>query len=588
MKPNETARVFGSWYEPVTLFFGVWLLVFAIGFPFASLDPFPHHEGSILYPAYAANHGIMPLKDVAVQHLPTTPFMYSLAFKCFGETLLVSRYVTLVVIACLAGCLSLIGRCFIPSKLAGGFTVVYAVSSWLIWDLITRPWPSLWALCFVTASSLTLCHYASRGGNRLLLLAGTLTGGAFVFRINLGGYALVAFTLVLIGLAWQKGQFWNRRAFWALLKELTTLWMACAAVILLSALSYAYILGIAPLVKLFAFQKHMLPILQSLTGRYHALSDLGVSRIGLSTGGLYVLTYVVGCGVLFRRRLAWPEATALAVAVLICGERLRFLSLDLGIPVIIVALWDWWRNNLGLSAPERSRYLVLIGTAAAAWGLMFPGHDPRYLAWSGGLIFLLIAVRLYWLWRSPCEAGQPNKIILGVVSVALFLLTINVPQAKRLAQVLRSPRVLIATGGFYKSMRGDPAAGRGYADYAALREYVQRHSSPKDTVLILSDESLHAADWERSPASLPHINLDNLLYRLPNGPEIERNMIAKFRKSPPALVLKRNESWELPSVLLDSAFPELNAYIETSYQTAWESPSRFYTVLVPRANRERN
>ena len=72
--------------------FGLALL---IGIPFAFLEPFPHHEGSLLYPAYMINHGYMPLRDVIIQHLPPTAYLYGGLFRIFGEYLIVSRLFTL-------------------------------------------------------------------------------------------------------------------------------------------------------------------------------------------------------------------------------------------------------------------------------------------------------------------------------------------------------------------------------------------------------------------------------------------------------------------------------------------------------------
>lgn len=574
--------------SPGVLFLTTALAVFLLGQPFAKFDPFPHHEGSILYPAYAANHGLLPLKDVTLQHLPTTSLLYAMVFRVFGETLIVSRFFTLIGISCFAGLLASLSRRFLPWWIAFCFAVSYALSSWLIWDLITRPWPTLWAMCLLLSSGLAFCDYVITGKRGLLVLAGVCAGGVFLFRMNLGMYVCVAFVSILAWLAWSDRKKCCASPLRDFICNIVTFSLPVMLLVGLVLVVYIWKFGVHGFSELLVFQRHIISGMQECmmalygnASQYSLLHDLGVSRDGLLTFGLYILTFVVGCAVLYSGSLFFGERIILAMAVLIGSEQLRFHRLDIGIPVMAVALWDLWKNNLGLSAPERSRYFVLLGMAAAAWGVMYPGHDERYFAWGGGVIFLLIAVRLYWLWRASCGEHQSSAIILGAFSILLWLLTMNVTEVKRLLRTLESPRVPISSKGFYQSMVGDSAAGRGYSDYSALSEFIQKHSSSRDTILILDGESLHAADWGRVPASLPYISLDILVYRLPNGQEIERTMISQFLESPPALVVKVKQNWEVPSVWFQPAFPKLKAYIETFYQPVWESPSGFFTVLAP-------
>jgi hypothetical protein len=561
------------------LFAGVALATLILGEPFAHFDPYPHHEGSVLYPALAALHGLRPMEDVNVEHLPTTSALYGLAFAFLGERLMVARYLTLAGTACLTGLLALAARKFLPRLLVIAFVLLLLACSWLLWDLATRPWSSLWALNCLVGALLCALQQQQNQQKRWGIAAGVLTGCVFAFRMNLGVY---------LALALVAAQLWIRlrdapqdRQLRSVIRPLLPYALSAATATVLAFAILLVAVGPTGLLRLFAFQRSLLVTMHALTAAHTIPHDLGLNLVGVRAA----LAYGLGVG------MAWPLAlrspsplrtVGLLLVALVGAWATGMRGLDLGPGILLVAVVDIWRQRaVASSSVEQRQRVILLATAIAGWGLMAPGHDARYASWGAALVYLVAAERLYVTWRDAPLTPQRRRVF-AIVAGLLFVLLLNFRYPLELWRAWQQPRVDLPAGTLYAGMRGDPKLAAEYRDLAALHDFVASHSQPTDRILVLHGETLHYAFLERAPATRPFNSLDNFSYLLPQGAQIERDDLRQLAAVPPVLIVESQQVWEVPMAWYTGTYPLVQTWLGEHFVATWHSPNGAYRVWTAR------
>jgi hypothetical protein len=216
-------------------------------------------------------------------------------------------------------------------------------------------------------------------------------------------------------------------------------------------------------------------------------------------------------------------------------------------------------------------------TALASWGIMYPGGDPRYLAWAGCALAILIVFRLH----LQCHLTEPGAREVAVLLASVIAITLLGPShISALLDTLRTERITLKDG-FYRGMKPTLAHGQ---EYIALKQYVDANTGRQGSVLIWKGDLLHYAYLDRRSPLLPYASLDNLVYLSPRGKAIEAALLGKLEKEPPAIVIldpTRSDvrSWDISAELYANSFPKLQHYIDQNYHEAWRSPRQDYIVL---------
>jgi hypothetical protein len=216
---------------------------------------------------------------------------------------------------------------------------------------------------------------------------------------------------------------------------------------------------------------------------------------------------------------------------------------------------------------------------------MFPGGDPRYLAWAGAPLVLLVVARLGSRLEAGTESASDSSTVpacalcAGAVLVLVFLVPLRgggVWYSWR--QPLQDP--VTFKDGFYRWMRAERGEEQ---DLEALKSYVESCSSPTDRVVIWQAEILVYAYLNREAAILPLTSLDFFTYKQPRGEALEAQLIERLHQSPPCLVVidsaGQGKGRELDPSVTKDAFPRLREYLFSRYRPTWHSPAGGYIVL---------
>ena len=400
------------WISPYTPII-VFILTFSIGIPFAFLYPNPHHEGSILYPAFMVNHGYVPLRDVIIQHPPTTAYLYALAFRAFGEYLIVSRLVTLFALSAVVATVTMVAERFLPKPLAVLFVFAYYMLANIILSRgVRRPWPTLWGEVFFFPACLGLFKWIEAKRLRWLVLAGLLLGCVPAFRLSMGIYALGLLGLAVFGISMiqDKGQA-LRIQFQRGVFSVACLLGPALLVCLVVGGTFVFLIGVKPFSFFFEFQASTPIIKQVLTtySHYPAGSfwhDLGLDERGLAFAIVYIWVFIV----LFDQVVAASErASAKKIIVIILTTITTVLGLCVFVPwlpsyagfpaVIVVGIWDYWRRNKSWSKEDKQKFVLLVLGSMVGWANTFASSS----SFGGILAMLLVSRRLYTQWQTPAQ-----------------------------------------------------------------------------------------------------------------------------------------------------------------------------------------
>ena len=578
---KDPGNVFwSSSYAPLLVF----IISFIIGFPSAFFTPFPHHEGSILYPAYMINHGLVPLRDVIIQHPPTTAYMYAFAFKIFGDYLIVSRLLTLAVTAAIVTTVFLLCKRFCSHKTAFIYSLCYLVSTYLLWDLTTRPWPTHWAVLFFLLTVLALIKWIETNCQKWIAVSSIFLGLVLCVRLNIGIYAIIILTSAIIIILKRDSPNDFKKAYFPVVLFI------CPAIFLCSCVFgfFFFLIDDAQILKYFFEFQYSLPKIHKILTDYKLyspLNDLGLSKHGVFFAILSIMIYLPLFNKLITQKIVDYKYVVISclliflALLLMVTERSYYLAA--GPSVIGAGLYNYYINRNKWHEKFANKYLILIFGSITTWGIMYPGGDHRYFAWAGIFIAIIAGEYIYSKYESiRCLKGLPKKNIT-LIAILMMLYLVGIPGHFHHFNSFYNTQWSMIHDGFYKYMMADII---NVQDYVSLREYILLHSKEDDKIIMWQAESLHYAYLERKPATLPYISLDNLVYLTQSGRSIEAKLLEKIKKDPPAFVIVEPpggtaDGGEVFIRWHQGAFQNLKDYIDDNYTFAWKSQNNKYTIL---------
>ncbi len=405
---------------------------------------------------------------------------------------------------------------------------------------------------------------------------------ARIFRMNLGLYgvlALSAASALVVNDLNQDCPLTKRLGVMAIV--IFQIGLPATAVVAAAFGLFIYRWGeLSSLWSLFEFERSVPATMYELFGDSWSLrNNLALDMTGAYKAALYLFGAVFLFDIVVSRQASvWSKRAAVAGVVLSLAALGPVPMLRLGPGVLVVAVWDLWRNRIFPTRENRYAYLVLTLTALASWGIMYPGGDPGYLARAGCTLAIVILCRLYWKCQSA-EKGSREVAILVASMIAILILDPRHVRSLRDA-LLQTERITL-NDGFYAGMKPNAAHGR---EYLALKQYIDANTSPDDGVLIWKGELMHYAYLNRRSPLLPVASLDNLVYLSPQGKKIEAELLQKLERTPPALVVldptrSDERSWDISARLFTGSFPRLQRYLDVNYSEVWRSPQQDYVVL---------
>ena len=145
-----------------------------------------YDEGISLSAGTFITHGLVPYRDFWLLYGPGSAYAAAATIEVFGRNLVAFRLAALMLVGVQASLGYLLAR-RLTSPLPA---VVLATSAAVIPFLLAIPNINAWSLAMLAATSGLLA--ADRRGGLARFVAGSLIGLAFLCRLDLGGYALVA------------------------------------------------------------------------------------------------------------------------------------------------------------------------------------------------------------------------------------------------------------------------------------------------------------------------------------------------------------------------------------------------------------
>lgn len=555
------------------------LFIIAVSLPFSLSEPFPHHEGSILYPAFMLNHGYEPLRDVTIQHFPAIAYVYGFAFRLFGEYLYVSRLLTLSVTVLLLIAILRFLVFYLPYWLSALITTYIYFTSGLYWRMLARPWTTTWSLLFIMWGVVFLYLWITHGRNRSLIFSGLLVGFAGIFRMNAGFFTALMFMVFILYADFNKKNNLHDipGKITISIKHIMLFGIpALLTVLAANLVLYLRYDSFEPLKFLYKFQAAT-PEVKSFIDGDAITGSLGFSFPGIIGTMLFAFIifafFKITADKFVTTRIFIPSALVIALIVILVNS--YFLSAGIGLifAALIINYFMVKRIDdfllislllllaLVLSSYPRSEIYVFVAIPIAAAPIFFNAEIKRIAGYFS-------------------KKGNRNRLAVGI-----FLLFVLIPFSVNLIKKIRLYRTqdVRFKVGFYKYISVDPVT---YNEYTSLYSYIEKNNSPEDDILIWRIMSLQYAYLNVRPAVLPYITMDNFLYKTQFGKKIDSDLLTRFQNSPPALVVydligqeKYNASPELSNRrATENSFPLIQKFIENNYMQVWESPNKQYVV----------
>src|SRR5258708_5283827 len=144
----------------------------------------PHDEGWILSPAERITQGDIPFRDFHFIYFPGVAYVIAFVFKLFGVSIIVSRYVTMLVALLTVVILYKISQ--IISKYH--YSYILPVLIYISWGptQINFAWPVIYAILSGLLTCLLLFVSQQKKKIYLYFLAGITTGATLLFKQNFG------------------------------------------------------------------------------------------------------------------------------------------------------------------------------------------------------------------------------------------------------------------------------------------------------------------------------------------------------------------------------------------------------------------
>lgn len=541
------------------------------GLQFVDASPVPHHEGTMIYPAYAIKHGARPLTDVVIQHPPTTAYLYAAAMTLGGERLLTARWTTLAGITLLAvllaACISQVAH----PVFAGLVALLWVATTQLI-ESIRLPWSTHWGLACLLLCLMLAGRWCASGNPRTLAWAGFWAGLCLLFRVNLGIVACVALAPPVAWIAYQRGGTGGKP------------WFSVARVFVLMAVLTAGVGGglmalhigdLESIRRGIDFQKTVVQ-----EAEFNLRECLSLDLAGLVTTATLALLALLASWFHHPKRLVAGVA-GLAFCVVGAQVALRrspWLDIDpyKTIPgLLLVAIAYLVARRQERHTPAYQRVLLATAAGFATWTINYPmpGIPQAMWASSGALI---AASQI--AFRRPLVT-DPRSLITLVALIPILLL--SVPTRGWQYVFRASGPKLRVTEGFYRGLQAPPDW---LEDYRETRKRIREVTAPGDPLLIWRMESLHYIDLERTPAALPFLHFDRFISRMKTGPRLEQEILGRLKAHPPKAILvdthRVNDTW--PSWYRNT-HPEIAAWIVRNYAARWQSSHEEYCLLTPQA-----
>jgi hypothetical protein len=509
-------------------------------------------EGHLcLFAELIANGGEL-YRDATVYPLPGAFWLLALAFRAFGASNLVARWIAVVEFALFVALLFALFRRMASTRLAWAAVatlLVYRVWAFPHWHMYSY---SSTALLFQLAALAALLRFLDSGRRASLGLAGLLFGLGVLCKQDYGAAALAAFAVTLaVGVRTSPAAARPR------LLPLAAVFLAPAALAGLAAGLHFWRAGLLGdalrftvwnhFVGMASFEYTSFPGLLPVFGQDPALRSVD----GL-TSFMPAIVYVADWKLLYESRLF--RETALYDLAL----KLYYYA---PYPIVAWGLARLWRRRAELrqAATRRARLaelgLFCLGAALMAWGRINKPQDYVHLA---VLYWPMLLLPLLWLGEglARLRAARP-RLWLAALALVLLPAALVAGYSARLAWRLRA---LHDTP--IPSERAGLFATRNEA--ALLRDaldYLRTASAPDETVAVLPYfPILHFLAGRPGPDRSAYI-----VWPFPELPDRDRRVIASFEaKRPEILVYAFNRLGGFPD--MRAYAPELFAYLVENYE----------------------
>lgn len=599
-------------YIYMTYFFVIvlpFVLTYICGYFLAHFGPLPHHEGSILYPAYMVNHGMVPIKDVTIQHPPMVAYIYALGFKIFGEYFVVSRMLTLFCASTIMSLVSLV--LFKVSKLpffSVLSTLIYIFFSNFIHHWNMKPWSTLWALLILVIIVLYSFIWIKNQKRIFLIGLGTLLGFLTCTRLNIGAYAALSFGILLFSNAYSKNSKILSLPFFQQIFKDVLFYAVGYFVVFGSFVFYLYLQfgSFEPFQYFLDFQNNMLSSLKwisSFRTNNYALwtEDLGLCLNGFKFFILYIIVYVLVVFILTKHLNKWYIYSILIILGLLISnnyfktqnQSIFGLFFDSGPSVILIALIDYFFFGKIIKVNFDLKYISIVCACLAGWGIMYPGGgtDVIYLAYGGLFVYILIAARIGYIVKNK-SVGSFNTILASLLFCILIMNLFILAEARSKIQFIKNiplinsktsfeKGICIHETGFYKGTLASNCVNM--LEYDFLKEYVDKNLLKDDKLIIWKGQSLNYIMLDRPSSVLPYVSLDIFVYKLKYGDKIDSNLVLQNEKNPPKIIIVdqygMNNEDEVPNTYFIGTFPKLTNFIKKNYKDTIVTPYKQYLIL---------
>jgi hypothetical protein len=531
---------------------GAFLVAFAFQLPFfdrwfSFLD-----EGHLLLFADVIARGGELYRDATVYPLPGAFWLLATAFRIFGTSNLVARWILVVEFALFVALLFALFR-----RMAGGRLAWIAVASMLVYRVWVFPhWHmysySTTALLLQLAALVTLLRYFESGRRSILTLSGLLFGLGVLCKQDYGAAALVAFAATS-AIAVHSSPTEPRPRLWPVAAG----FLGPAALVGAAAGLYFWRTGVLDDVLQFTILNHFVGMSSFEYSSFPPLLPLFAQDPALRSDDtlpsyIPAILYVADWQRLHGSR--WFQETALFELVL----KLYYFA-----PYAILAFGGirlfFRRAQLRDPALRTARLaelaLFALGAALMAWVRINKPQDYVHLA---VLYWPMVLLPLLWL-RDGLGRLRAARPRLALATLALLLVPALALAAYSTRLVWRL-RTLHDTP--IPSQRAGISVTRNQARILGeLLDYIDERSGPGETVAILPYfPILHFL------ADRPGIDRSAyILWPFPELPDRDRRVIDSFEsKRPDLLVYVLNRLSGFPDVR--SFAPALFAYLVENYE----------------------
>jgi hypothetical protein len=527
------------------------LVAFALQLPFFDRWFSFMDEGHLLLYADLIANGRELYRDATVYPLPGAFWLLALAFRVFGASNLVARWILVVEFALLVALVFALFRRMAGARLAWAAVaamLVYRVWAFPHWHMYSY---SSTALLLQLAALAVLLRAFDSGRRAAFAAAGLLFGLGVLCKQDYGAAALAAFATASVAWARTAPQPQPRLA------PLAASFLAPAAAVGLAAGLHFWRAGILGEVLRFTVWNHFVGMSSFDYSSFPALfplfgQDPALRSIDGLTAYMPAIVYVVDWELFYRSRLF--QATALYDLAMKLYYHAPWAIVAFG-TVRLVRRRGELRDPTTRRARLAELALFAFGAALSAWVRVNKPQDYVHLA---VLYWPIALLPLLWVGEALARlrAVRPRLAVAAAALVLLPSLAFAAYSA-RLAWRLRTLHDTPIPG-----ERGGIFVTRNEAALLAdALDYVRARSAPGETVAILPYfPILHFLAERPGPDRSAYI-----VWPFPELPERDARIIASFEaKRPEVLVYAFNRLGGFPDV---RAFaPELFAYLVENYE----------------------